>query len=112
MGSLGCAVYNSRPVRLGEIDNISMGGLVFHHVDNKLQLSLVSVLDILLAECGFYLAGIRYKTISDTALDRNDPGGPVKMRQFRLQFQNLNRNQFSELKEFIISHRAEKRLHF
>ena len=107
MGSIGCAVYNSKPARLGEIDNISMGGLMFHHIGNKPQLNKAPVLDILLAECGFYLAGIRYKTITDVTIPGDGPGDPVEMWQVRLQFQNLERDQFSKLKDFILNHSAK-----
>jgi len=56
MGCIACAVFNAKPTKLGKIDNISMGGLMFHHVDSKAQLNQALVLDILLADCGFYLS--------------------------------------------------------
>jgi hypothetical protein len=108
MGSIGCAVYNSKPARLGEIDNISMGGLMFHPVGNKAQLSRAPVLDILLAEGGFYLAGIRFNTITDVRIPGDGPGDAVEMWQVRLQFQDLNPDQFSKLKKFLLNHGAEE----
>ena len=35
MGCIACAVFNAKPAKLGKIDNISMGGLMFHHADSK-----------------------------------------------------------------------------
>jgi len=32
MDCVACAVFDARPAKLGKIDNISMGGLMFHHV--------------------------------------------------------------------------------
>ena len=90
MGGIACAVFNARPVKLGKIDNISMGGLMFHYVDSMTQLSEALVLDILLADCGFYLANMAYKTISDVVIPEDLPGDPFEMRQVRLQFQKLN----------------------
>ena len=39
MGCIACAVFNAKPARLGRIDNISMGGLLFQHVAGKTQLN-------------------------------------------------------------------------
>jgi len=44
------------------------------------QLSAALVLDILLADCGFYLANMSYKTITDVVLPEDDPGDPIEMR--------------------------------
>jgi hypothetical protein len=33
MGCIACAVFNAKPAKLGKIDNISVGGLMFHHAD-------------------------------------------------------------------------------
>ena len=107
MGGIGCAVYNSKPVRLGKIDNISMGGLMFLHVGHKPRSSMMPVVDILLAECGVCLADLPYKTITDVAIPGDDPGDPVEMWQVRLQFQKLNPQQSFSLKAFILSHGAE-----
>jgi hypothetical protein len=107
MGSIGWSVYNSKPARLGKIDNISLGGLMFHHVGHKPQLSQTPVLDILLAECGFYLAGIKYKIITDVAIPGDGPGDPVETWRVRVQFEKLNREQLYKLKDFILTHGAE-----
>ena len=48
MGCIACAVFNAKPVKLGKIDNIGMGGLMFYHADSKEQISQALVLDILL----------------------------------------------------------------
>ena len=34
MGCIACDVFNAKPAKLGKIDNISMGGLMFHHDSN------------------------------------------------------------------------------
>lgn len=107
MGGIGCAVYNARLSKLGKIDNISMGGLMFHYISSQSQSSQSAVLDILFAERGFYLAGMPYKTISDVAIPGDVPGDPIEMRLVRLQFQQLNRDQFLKLRDFIFNHGAE-----
>jgi hypothetical protein len=107
MGCLACAVFNARPAKLGKIENISMGGLMFHYVANKTPLSEVLALDILLVDCGFYVANIPYKTLADVVIPEDFPGDPFEIRQIRLQFQKLNANQQAKLKELINNHGAE-----
>ena len=107
MGCIACAVFNARPVKLGKIDNISMGGLMFHHADSKEQLSQALVLDILLAGCGFYLANMPFKTITDVMLPYDVLNDAIEMRQVRLQFQKLNAIQQARLKDFIMNHGTE-----
>ena len=109
MGGIACAVFNARPAKLGKIDNISIGGLMFHHVDidSKSQLSQAFVLDILLADCGFYLANMPFKTITDVVIPDDVSSNAVEMRQVRLQFQKLNAIQQARLKDFILNHGAQ-----
>ncbi len=108
MGCIACAVFNAKPVKLGKIDDISMGGLMFHHVDSKAQLSQALVLDILLADCGFYLANMPFKTITDVVIPDEVSSDAVEMRQVRLQFQKLNAIQQSRLQDFLVNHRTEE----
>jgi len=107
MGCIACAVFNAKPAKLGKIDNISMGGLMFHHADNKEQLSQSLILDILLADCGFYLANIPFNTITDVVIPDEVFSDAIEIRQVRLQFKKLNTIQQARLKDFIVNHGAE-----
>ena len=107
MGCIASAVFNAKPVKFGKIDNISMGGLMFHHVDSRAQLSKALVLDILLADCGFYLANMAFKTITDGVVPDDIYDNLLEMRQVRLQFQKLGVEQLDKLKKFIFNHGAE-----
>jgi hypothetical protein len=107
MGCIACAVFNARPARLGKIDNISMGGLTFRHVAGKRQLNGNFVLDVLLADCGFYLANMPFKIMADVVLPDDIAGSSFEMRQVRLQFQNLSTNQLARLAEFLFNHGTE-----
>jgi hypothetical protein len=107
MGCIACAVFNAKPVKLGKIDNISMGGLMFYHADSKEQLSRALLLDILLADCGFYLANMPFKTITDVVIPDEVSSDAVEIRQVRLQFQQLNAIQQARLKNFIMNHGTE-----
>jgi hypothetical protein len=107
MGCIACAVFNAKPVKLGKIDNISMGGLMFHHVDSRAQSNQTLVLDILLADCGFYLANMPFRTITDVVIPDEISSDAVETRQVRLQFQQLNAIQRERLKVFIMNHGTE-----
>ena len=102
MGCIACAVFNAKPAKLGKIDNLSMGGLMFHHVDSKTQLSKSLVLDILLADCGFYLANLPFKIITDVVVPDEVYSDAIEWRQVRIQFLRLNTLQLAKLNTFII----------
>jgi hypothetical protein len=107
MGCIACAVFNVKPTKLGKIDNISMGGLMFHHADSKEHSSQALVLDILLADCGFYLSDMPFKTITDVVIPDEVSSDAIEIRQVRLQFQQLNTSQQVRLKDFIMNHGTE-----
>jgi len=104
MGCIACTVFNAKPAKLGIIENISMGGLMFKHVDNKTRLTSEFVLDILLADCRFYLADMPFKVITDVVIPEDVPGESIEMRRVRLQFQKLSAYQQARLKDFIMNH--------
>lgn len=108
MGCIAIAVFNAKPAKLGKIDNISMGGLMFHHADNKEQSGEVLVLDILMAECEFYLANIPFEIITDVEIPEDIPGDSIEMRRVRLQFQHLNAIQHARLQDFIRNYGTEE----
>ena len=104
MGEIACAVFNARPIGLGKIDNISMGGLSFHHVDGNIQPDQFLVLDILSAERGFYLPGIRFRIIADKSIPNDIPGDDIETRQVRLQFIKMEASQKRKLKGLMLDH--------
>jgi len=104
MGCIACAVFNAKPARLGKIDNISMGGLMFRHVAGKTQLNKSVVLDILLADCRFYLANMPFEIKADIVLPDDVPDDPIEMRQVRLEFQKLSTKHQAMLKDLIMNH--------
>ncbi len=104
MGEIACAVFKSKPIKLGRIDNISKGGLVFCYIDRNSQSGEPLMLDILLAKCGFYLGNMAFKTIADIEIAEDFPIDTLKMRQLRLQFRELTSNQKFRLKYLIRNH--------
>jgi hypothetical protein len=107
MGEIAFDVFRSKPIKVGRIDDISMDGLLFRYIDNKIQPNESPVLDILLADCGFYLESVLFKNISDTEIAEDYPIDSVKMKQLRMQFRKLTPNQKFKLEYLIQSHGSE-----
>ena len=89
MGEIACAVYRSKPTQFGRINNISMDGLSFDYIDGREQSTQSLVLDILLADRGFYLANLTFKSISDVKLDTDFSMHTIKMRRHHVRFERL-----------------------
>jgi hypothetical protein len=107
MGEIACDVFRSKPTKFGRIDDISMDGLLFRYVDDKIQPNVSPVLDILLADCGFYLESVLFKNISDTEIAEDYPIDSVKMKQLRMQFRKLTPNQKVKLEYLIQNYGSE-----
>ena len=107
MGEVACDVFRSKPIKFGRIDDISMDGLLFSYVDSKIQSNESPVLDILVADCGFYLECVLFKNISDTEIAEDYPIDSVKMKQLRMQFRKLTPNQKFKLEYLIQNHGSE-----
>ena len=107
MGEIACDVFRSKPTKFGRIDDISMDGLLFRYVDDKIQPNESPVLDILLADCGFYLEGVLFKNISDSEIAEDYPIDSVIMRQLRMQFRKLTPNQKVKLEYLIQNYGSE-----
>jgi hypothetical protein len=107
MGEIACDVFRSKPIMFGRMDDISMNGLLFRYVDSKIQSNESPVLDILLADCGFYLESVLFENISDTEIPEDFPIDSVKMKQLRLQFRKLTPEQKFQLEYLIQNHGSE-----
>ena len=90
--------------KLGQIIDISKGGLAFRYIDTGDPPNESSELDIFLAEIGFHLEKIAFKTISDSEADREHPFSTIKMRRRGVQFTVLKQDQISQLEYFIQNH--------
>lgn len=106
MAEIACAVYRSKPVRFGRIDNISMDGLSFRYIAGEERFDPSLVLDILMAESGFYLENLMFKNISDFEMDDEFATNSFKMRLNRVQFKGLEPAVIMRLEHFIESYSA------
>jgi hypothetical protein len=101
MGQIACAVYRSKPTRFGRINNISMDGLSFDYIAGEQRLGQPLVLDILLADRGFYLANLTFKTICDVKVATDFSMDTIKMRRHHVRFERLAPSQIRKIQYFI-----------
>jgi len=101
MAQIACAVYRSKPVRFGRIIDISMGGLLFRYINGEERSIRSLVLDILVADSGFYLESLMFKDIADMEITDDFTINSMKMRQNRVQFEGLKSAAMMKLKYFV-----------
>ena len=95
------AVLRGQVELLGQIIDISRGGLAFHYIVSGRNVKSSSELDILLAYYGLYMEKIQFKTISDFQIPNKSPFSPIIMRRHGVKFGKLTPNQSSMLEDFI-----------
>jgi hypothetical protein len=78
-----------------------MDGLLFDYIAGREQSSQPLVLDILLADRGFYLPNLTFKTISDVKVTADSSIDPITMRQYRVRFERLTPDQIRKMQHFI-----------
>jgi len=109
MGEIALAVIKSDPFKLGRIKDLSMNGLAFCYLENSKRATDESFrLDLLLADCGFYLEGLPFKTVSDFKLNDDFSFSSIKTRQLGVRFKDMTRSQVSKLKYLIYHHTIGK----
>jgi PilZ domain len=90
--------------KLGQITDISMGGLAFRYIDTGVHPDRSFELDISLINSGFHLPEVSCKTISDSAVAKEFYSSSITMRRLGVQFAELTYNQASQLEHFIQNH--------
>ena len=95
------AVLRGQAELLGQIIDISKGGLAFHYIVSDKNVKNSFELDILLAYYGLYMEKIKFKTISDFQIPNKSPFSPIIMRRHGIKFGELAPNQVSMLEDFI-----------
>ena len=87
--------------KLGQITDISRGGLAFRYIDIGERPRRSFDLDILWKGNGFHLENVSFKTISDFRATKEFPFSSIPMRRCGGQFTALTEDQISELEYFI-----------
>jgi len=104
MGDIAFAVMRLNPAKLGQIMNISRGGLVFQYAQAAQGSEKPSRLDILLADCRFYLDGLQFEMVTDVSSPSEYEFDSVKTRQVAVKFKNLTAKHRKRLNHFLRNH--------
>lgn len=94
--------------KLGEIIDISKGGLAFRYIDIGERPKGSFELDIFLKEAGFRLEKVPAKTISDSGTTKYFPFSSTKTRRQGVEFGELTQKQISQLEHFIRNYTTEE----
>ena len=95
------AVFNQDPVRLVPILDIAMGGLGIYVNDGAKWMNDSQKLEIMVADCSFYLDSIPFEIISNFKAFTGDASNILDSRRYSLKFGNLRPVQKSRLKYFM-----------
>ena len=90
--------------KLGQIIDISRGGLAFRYTLTGGEMSGSVELDIFLAGDGFYLERVPFKTVSDLKMPKKLSPRSSTTRRCGVQFGDLTHFHISQLEHFIKDH--------
>lgn len=93
---------------VGQIVDISRGGLSFRYVAGKDQSIGSSILTILLSDAGFHFYILPFKPLWDLAIPNEFSSGSVSMRQCGGQFGDLRGDQKLDLDYFIQNYTTDE----
>lgn len=96
-----CGPYSNK---LGQIMDISMGGLAFRYVAGNHESSEPFELDIFFTGHGCYMSKLPFRTISDFEIVNEIPFSSVTIRRCGVQFGRLMPHQISQLEYLIREH--------
>lgn len=107
-GEIAMAVIKSRPSRMGEIVEISRGGLSISCVENNADISKSKEMDILFTDDDFYLSRLPFKTINERFIKAEAPFDVFNMTQLAVQFEALTENQRKKLDQLLDKYTSRK----
>ena len=86
---------------VGQINNLSLGGVSFTCVSSGRQGYSMPVLEIFSKDNNFYLREIPFKVVSEIDLENHVPCSSLQMKQISGEFSDLTEHQRSQLDYFI-----------
>jgi hypothetical protein len=94
---------------LGQMIDISLGGLAFRYIETEKQPGQAVELIILVANRRFHLDNIPFRTVTDIRITDNISFSSIKMRRRSVEFGNLSTDQICAIKDFIMKHTVPSR---
>ena len=100
------ALLKNGSSRLGQIINISTGGLAFMYIKHEEPFGEPVEVDIFISGDGYFMKGIPCKRISDIHIDNYVPFSTFEMRQLGIRFGEMSQEQASRLDALIKKYAA------
>ena len=98
------AVFGSRISEVGQITDISRGGVGIRYITHRDRSSASSELEIYLADRSFHVEKVPFKTVWDVEIANLFPSTSITMRRRGVQFRELTQDQIARLGYFIWNH--------
>jgi hypothetical protein len=102
------AVFRPQFTKLGQITDISRGGLALRYPITGNHSKGSFELDIFLSGNGFCLERVPIKTVSDIQMAKRFSTSSIPMRRCGVQFGELTKSQISQLEYFIQNNTTKK----
>lgn len=106
-GAYAAISPNSR--KLGQIIDISMGGLSFKYIDTSDEQDIQSEQSIFLSSLGYYVGDLPFKTVEDYEITNYPSFSSMKLRKRRVQFKELSFKQLFDL-DYYLRNNVEGRM--
>jgi len=93
---------------IGQLIDISNGGLSFRYFVGAKKPRIFSKLDIVLSGSDFAITGLPFRVIADTELTNGFQSSPITFRRYCVQFEELTYNQNFKLCYFLSNHPMDR----
>lgn len=105
------AAISPKSQKLGQIIDISMGGLSFKYIDTsngEKQADKITDETIFLSSMGYYVGDLPFKTISDYEITNTPSFSSMKVRKRHVQFNDLSFKQLFDLDYYLRNNVSEQ----
>ena len=102
------AAVRQKSNHLGQIKDISFGGLAFTYLANEGATNGARALDIFVTKHQLYIKDIPFQLVRDTQVEKANPFSTVCVRQQSVQFGELSEDQKSQLVHMMQYHTVGK----
>ncbi|WP_080808975.1 PilZ domain-containing protein [Desulfamplus magnetovallimortis] len=96
------AAISPNSFKLGQIINISRGGLAFQYIETQIEDFEKEESQIFLSSKGFYVRGLGFQQVSDRVIPSENPYSTLTMRQCAIKFENLTMDQMVNIDNYIL----------
>ncbi len=105
------AAINPKSLKLGQIIDISMGGLCFKYIDTSKtdeQDEQLPEETVILSSMGYYVGDLPFKTIDDYEVTNTPSFSSMKVRKRHVQFKDLSFKQLFDLDYYLRNNVTEQ----